>query len=82
MPSCESLMKDVNIDKLFYRESTGDYPPPPPPLLPLSMLEARAANTPSRSSFLADEIPDGVDPSFLAALPEEMRAEVISEHLR
>lgn len=82
MSSCESLMKDVSIDNLFYRESTGDYPPPPPPLLPLSMLEARAANTPSRSSFLADEIPDGVDPSFLAALPEEMRAEVISEHLR
>lgn len=27
-------------------------------------------------------IPDGVDPSFLAALPEEMRQEVISEHLR
>lgn len=28
------------------------------------------------------EIPDGVDPSFLAALPEDMRQEVISEHLR
>lgn len=27
-------------------------------------------------------IPDGIDPSFLAALPEEMRAEVIAEHLR
>ena len=28
------------------------------------------------------EIPEGVDPSFLAALPEEMRQEVIAEHLR
>lgn len=28
------------------------------------------------------QIPDGIDPSFLAALPEEMRAEVIAEHLR
>lgn len=28
------------------------------------------------------EIPEGVDPSFLAALPEEMRQEVISEHIR
>ncbi|KAA0200696.1 hypothetical protein HAZT_HAZT004138 [Hyalella azteca] len=28
------------------------------------------------------EIPEGVDPSFLAALPEDMRQEVISEHLR
>lgn len=27
-------------------------------------------------------VPDGIDPSFLAALPEEMRAEVIAEHLR
>ena len=28
------------------------------------------------------EVPEGVDPSFLAALPEEMRQEVIAEHLR
>jgi len=28
------------------------------------------------------EVPEGVDPSFLAALPEELRQEVISEHLR
>ena len=28
------------------------------------------------------EIPEGVDPSFLAALPTEMRIEVIQEHLR
>lgn len=49
------------------------------------------ANTPSNesgegpsSSVPADgpQVPDGIDPSFLAALPEEMRAEVIAEHLR
>jgi len=28
------------------------------------------------------EVPEGVDPSFLAALPEDMRQEVIAEHLR
>ncbi|XP_055847251.1 E3 ubiquitin-protein ligase HUWE1 isoform X2 [Episyrphus balteatus] len=28
------------------------------------------------------QIPEGVDPSFLAALPSEMREEVIQEHLR
>lgn len=28
------------------------------------------------------QIPEGVDPSFLAALPAEMREEVINEHLR
>lgn len=27
-------------------------------------------------------IPEGIDPSFLAALPEDMRDEVIAEHLR
>lgn len=28
------------------------------------------------------EVPEGVDPSFLAALPQEMRDEVIQEHVR
>jgi hypothetical protein len=28
------------------------------------------------------EVPEGIDPSFLAALPSEMREEVIAEHLR
>lgn len=28
------------------------------------------------------ELPDGVDPSFLAALPQEMREEVLAEHIR
>ncbi|TMS38017.1 hypothetical protein L596_004833 [Steinernema carpocapsae] len=28
------------------------------------------------------EVPDGVDPAFLAALPEDMRSEVIRDHLR
>lgn len=36
----------------------------------------------SSSGAQTDGIPDGIDPSFLAALPEEMRAEVIAEHLR
>ena len=35
------------------------------------------------SAILGDiEIPEGVDPSFLAALPEDMRAEVIEEQRR
>lgn len=38
--------------------------------------------TPSTASGDASQIPDGIDPSFLAALPEEMRDEVIAEHLR
>lgn len=38
--------------------------------------------TPSTASGEASQIPDGIDPSFLAALPEEMRDEVIAEHMR
>jgi E3 ubiquitin-protein ligase HUWE1 len=38
---------------------------------------------PSIRAILGDlEVPEGVDASFLAALPQEMRDEVISEHLR
>lgn len=40
-------------------------------------------NTEDFRNILGDiDIPEGVDPSFLAALPEDMRQEVISEHLR
>lgn len=40
-------------------------------------------NATSDSAFDAiPEIPDGVDPSFLAALPQEMREEVLAEHNR
>lgn len=38
--------------------------------------------TSSAAQIDGTPIPDGIDPSFLAALPEEMRAEVIAEHLR
>lgn len=44
---------------------------------------AAAVAAAATSSNGADaELPEGVDPSFLAALPEEMRQEVISEQLR
>ena len=46
---------------------------------------AAAAQQPSSEfqSLLGNiEIPEGVDPSFLAALPEDMRQEVIAEQLR
>ncbi|XP_036319887.1 E3 ubiquitin-protein ligase HUWE1 isoform X1 [Rhagoletis pomonella] len=49
---------------------TTDTTPPP-----VMNAEVRAA--------LGDlQVPEGVDPSFLAALPAEMREEVINEHLR
>lgn len=38
---------------------------------------------PAIRAILGDlEVPEGIDPSFLAALPSEMRDEVIAEHLR
>lgn len=38
---------------------------------------------PAIRAILGDlEVPEGVDPSFLAALPQEMRDEVIQEHIR
>lgn len=38
---------------------------------------------PAVRAILGDlEVPEGVDPSFLAALPQEMRDEVIQEHIR
>ena len=58
----------------------GEAPVPP-------AAEAAASSGPSRqpdfSAILGDlDIPEGVDPSFLAALPEDMRAEVIEEQRR
>ena len=58
----------------------GEAPVPP-------ASEAAASSGPSRqpdfSAILGDlDIPEGVDPSFLAALPEDMRAEVIEEQRR
>ncbi len=41
------------------------------------------ANTPSETPLFGDSpLPDGVDPSFLAALPDNIRQEVIAEQLR
>lgn len=48
-----------------------------PPLAGSSVGEPATA-----SGDLGPEIPEGVDPSFLAALPDEMREEVIAEQLR
>ncbi|XP_067638187.1 E3 ubiquitin-protein ligase HUWE1 isoform X2 [Eurosta solidaginis] len=41
-----------------------------------------AMNAEVRAALGDLQVPEGVDPSFLAALPAEMREEVINEHLR
>ena len=48
-----------------------------------AVTSTSSARRDTYSEILGDiEIPDGVDPSFLAALPEEMRQEVIAEQMR
>ncbi|XP_065351363.1 E3 ubiquitin-protein ligase HUWE1 isoform X4 [Cloeon dipterum] len=44
--------------------------------------EAPASTSASTLNGMEMELPEGVDPSFLAALPEDMRQEVIAEQLR
>jgi len=45
--------------------------------------EGGAVGTSSSSGLPPEqELPEGVDPSFLAALPDDMREEVIAEQLR
>ena len=69
---------------------TQDPPPAgavPGETLPPAPEAAAPSSGPSRqpdfSAILGDlDIPEGVDPSFLAALPEDMRAEVIEEQRR
>ena len=68
----------VPSDSLPASALPGEAPVPP---------AAAASSGPSRqpdfSAILGDlDIPEGVDPSFLAALPEDMRAEVIEEQRR
>ena len=64
---------------------TTEQPPPPPPATTEAAPapETSARREPDYSAILGDlEIPEGVDPSFLAALPEDMRQEVIEEQRR
>lgn len=44
--------------------------------------EAATNAIPDPAFDAVPELPDGVDPSFLAALPQEMREEVLAEHIR
>lgn len=44
--------------------------------------EAATNAIPDPTFDAVPELPDGVDPSFLAALPQEMREEVLAEHIR
>ena len=64
------------------------------PLAEVASATENAAEAVATGGFIIDmdpairailgelQVPEGVDPSFLAALPQEMRDEVISEHLR
>jgi hypothetical protein len=69
------LLQSFHVSNLIFSANTEASETPPVP--GSSGEESTAAN-----SGLGPEIPEGVDPSFLAALPDEMREEVIAEHLR
>lgn len=60
---------------LFISNSTSDTPTTQPsqPVAGSSTTDANNADS---------GVPEGLDPSFLAALPENIRAEVIADHLR
>ena len=66
------------------QQLTEQIAPPPATDAPLPVAEAPSGSRqPDFSAILGDlDIPEGVDPSFLAALPEDMRAEVIEEQRR
>lgn len=51
----------------------------PVPLDPEEMIQLYPSG---RATYRGISIPAGLDPSFLAALPSEMREEVFSNHLR
>uniref|UniRef100_A0AAF5PII3 HECT-type E3 ubiquitin transferase n=3 Tax=Wuchereria bancrofti TaxID=6293 RepID=A0AAF5PII3_WUCBA len=54
-----------------------------PEIAPEVTPEAPRANQDDFREILGDiEIPEGVDPAFLAALPEDIRTEVIRDHIR
>ena len=54
-----------------------------PPAPEAAAPSSGSSRQPDFSAILGDlDIPEGVDPSFLAALPEDMRAEVIEEQRR
>ncbi|XP_063994967.1 E3 ubiquitin-protein ligase HUWE1 isoform X2 [Diachasmimorpha longicaudata] len=56
--------------------------PQPTQVIPQTPEEQPQGSAGQQPSSSDSQIPDGVDPSFLAALPEEMRDEVIAEQLR
>ena len=74
----------VDVERLEPAEA----PHPPaidtPVTVPLPGLSGTKTITdPDFSAILGDlDIPEGVEPSFLTALPEDMRAEVIEEQRR
>lgn len=49
---------------------------------PIDNTNTNTSQLPSSAANQESEIPDGVDPSFLAALPEDIRQEVLAEQWR
>ncbi|CAN8005054.1 unnamed protein product, partial [Ixodes pacificus] len=80
-----AAVDDVTSETTHGAAEDGDTGVPVPAQPPQQRAGESAGPSASNdySSILGDvEIPEGVDPSFLAALPENIRQEVIAEQLR
>ncbi|XP_076109103.1 E3 ubiquitin-protein ligase HUWE1-like isoform X2 [Mytilus galloprovincialis] len=64
--------------------TTTSAPPanPESSAVPSTSSEATPSSSTGPASSTENNLPDGVDPSFLAALPENIRQEVVAEQLR
>ena len=73
---------DPDVERLEPAESP--YPPATDSAIVIPLPgSSRTIWNPDFSAILGDlDIPEGVDPSFLASLPEDMRADVIEEQKR
>lgn len=77
----EEQMAAQNIEPILGEEHQN-IELPPPVVQEAEQIEPPQQETGTSGENVASEgVPEGVDPAFLAALPEEMRQEVIRDHL-
>ncbi|XP_034939530.1 E3 ubiquitin-protein ligase HUWE1 isoform X2 [Chelonus insularis] len=75
-------LADTASQQTQQSETSSQQPEPQEASAQASQQVEQAQATPPQQSAPELQVPDGVDPSFLAALPDEMRDEVIAEQLR
>jgi E3 ubiquitin-protein ligase HUWE1 len=76
-PEAEMIMKLAN--ELSSINPLAPVPPPPPPP-PQVAIRAQESVAPPAAPAEEFDLPPDIDPAFLEALPEELRAEVLEQH--